>query len=682
MSCKSWWWRGDGNLTGTPGNDWLIGGRGDNTIDGLGGNDFIWAGRGDDSVDGGDGHDWIWSGRGDDTVNGGHGNDRISAGRGDDQIDGGYGNDRIYAGRGDDGIDGGDGHDYIRAGRGDDHIVAGAGNDRVRGERGDDYIDGGEGDDNLRGGRGDDEIHGGADNDHIRGGRGDDYIDGGEGDDNLRGGRGDDEIHGGADNDHIRGGRGDDHVNGGSGDDCVYGGRGDDTGVYSVSENRGSKDYYHGGRGNDVLILEMTHAEYAAAKADMDAFDFYLAQARNGWHHSAYQFDAFDLKVKGWERYEVRLTDSETVNTNAAPQAADDSVYVTTDVVPIPEVEPNDPDGQPWNETAQVIERSSFRTAPSPDVGDDSLPRVSITGTISGPLPVTGPNATDVDLFAITLMAGEKLILDIDDAFSSENPINAQLFVMDESGNVLAQNDNSLPSNGGGGSFSFFDPYLEFTDPGTGGTYYVAVSTYNNDPIAPGGEFNNLGFAPGDYTLNVSIDNPAPDLGAFVIAADSLLANDWDENGDPLSIVGVGNAVNGEVELTGTGEILFKAASNAPGSFEYTVSDGNGEQSTATVTVNGNAVTGTPLDDVLTGTAENDLFVGGEGSDTFNFATGSGTDTVADFEVGTDTLAITDGMMVTGTEQLGNDTLVNFDTGDSVLLVGVSGVTDVNDLLS
>jgi hypothetical protein len=330
--------------------------------------------------------------------------------------------------------------------------------------------------------------------------------------------------------------------------------------------------------------------------------------------------------------------------------------------------------------TAQVIERSSFHVAPSEDVGDDSLPRVTITGAIAGSLPVTGPNANDVDLFAITLQAGEKLILDIDYAFRPESQMNAQLFLMDESGKVLVEADDAPTSMGGTGSLSPRDPYLEFTDDGSGGTYYVAVSTWNNDPLGPSGKFNDFGFMPGEYVLNVSIDNPTPDLGAFVVTPDKLLANDFDADGESLVITNVGNGINGKVELINTGDILFKPGADSPGSFEYTVRDGNGGESTATVTVNGNRIVGTASDDVLAGTPEPDLFVGGDGSDTFNFSTGTGNDTIADFARGIDALAITDSMLVHDFQTLGNDTLVNFDTGDSVLLVGVSGVTDVNDL--
>jgi hypothetical protein len=560
MSCKSWWRRGDNNLTGTSGRDWLFGGRGNNTIDGRGGNDFIWSGRGDDTIDGGRGRDWIWSGRGNDTVDGGSGADRIKGGRGHDTLDGGAGNDR------------------------------------------------------------------------------------------------------------------------------VYGGSGDDRGIYSVSENSGSRDYYNGGRGTDTLVLQMTTAEYEseAVQADLLAFEEFLARPGSCWKSQSFHFKAFDLKVKNWEQYEVVLTDAPIANSgdappalpvNTTPVAENDTVTADVAADPIQEIESNDPSGLPLSGSAQVIARSSFRIAPSGDVGDDALPRVSIQGNIAGSIPIFGPAANDVDLYAITLQAGETLILDVDYAFVPDSQMNAQLFVLDASGTVLDENDNWDPDFGGGGSESPFDPYLEFTDPGSGGTYYVAVSAFNNDPD-PSGFFNDMGVMPGDYVLNVSIGNAGADLGAVVISPDTLLANDSDADGDPLAITGVGNAVNGTVELASTGEVLFKPASLSPGAFDYTVSDGKGGEATATVTVNGNPVLGTSSSETLVSTAENDLLVGRGGSDTFSFAAGSGNDTIADFTPGSDVLAIAADMGDADVQAQGSDTLVSFDSGDSVLLVGVSGVTD------
>ena len=604
MSCKSWWWRGNDNLTGTPGSDWLFGGRGDDTIDGRGGRDFVWAGRGDDTVDGGDG------------------DDRIHTGRGDDVVDGGAGDDRIYAGRGDDVAYGGDGDDRIHAGRGDDIVSGGSGDDR------------------------------------------------------------------------IFGGRGDDEIDAGSGDDRVYAGRGDDVVIHNVSDNAGSRDYYNGGRGSDVLVLQMTQAQFESAEmqADLAALDTFLARNGGCWGSRSFQFEACDLKVRNFEHYEVELTDPAPTSgvpviRQSPPQAQNDVVLVATGVTPILEVESNDPTGLPLSGAAQVIGRSSFRVEPSNDVGDDTLPRVSIQGSIAhsaDPSQVPEPNPNDVDLYAITLKPGETLILDIDYGFDPllRKSLITQLFVQDADGNVLADNYQSPVTAGGGGSTTVFDSYLEFTDPGTGGTYYVAVTSFNNDPSVTPGDFTGGGLVTGDYVLNVSIDNPSDDLGALVIDPATLLVNDADADGDALSIVGVGNAVNGDVEISSTGEILFRPTVDAPGSFEYTISDGNGGESTATVTVNGNPVSGTTSDDVLASTSDNDLFVGGGGSNTFSFASGSGTDTIADFTVGVDHLTITDGMSVADIQETSNnDTLVTFDTGDSVLLVGVSGVADPsNDL--
>ncbi|NCF80079.1 MAG: hypothetical protein GWP74_00575 [Proteobacteria bacterium] len=532
--------------------------------------------------------------------------------------------------------------------------------------------------------RGDDNLTGTSGRDWLFGGRGNNTIDGRGGNDFIWSRRGDDEIDGGDGNDFIRSGGGDDVVNGGAGNDRVYAGRGNDTGIYSVEENRDSTDYYHGGRGNDVLILQMTHAEFNSAEvqADLQAFDAFLARHTNTWSHHPFKFQAFDLKVKGWESYEIQYTDAaRSIPPNSAPVAGNDTIFVDASAGPILEVETNDPDGLPLSASAQVIERSSFRTAPDDDVGDPSLPRVSIEGNIAASIPIFGPAANDVDLYAISLDPGEKLILDIDFAFVPGSQMNAQLFLMDASGTVLAENDNAPVDAGGTGSVSPFDPYLEFTDSGSGGTYYVAVSAWNNDPDTPG-YFNDGGIMSGDYVLNVSIDNASADLGAFVISSETLLSNDSDAEGDSFAIIGVGNAINGSVELTTTGEILLKLNSDSPASFEYTISDSAGGESTATVTVNGNAVVGSSSDDVLFSTSGNDLLTGGGGSNTFTFSTGSGNDTIADFQLGSDVLAFTDVMSTPNVQAQGNDTLVNVDAGDSVLLVGVSGVTDINDLLA
>jgi Ca2+-binding RTX toxin-like protein len=80
-----------------------------------------------------------------------------------------------------------------------------------------------------------------------------------------------------------------------------------------------------------------------------------------------------------------------------------------------------------------------------------------------------------------------------------------------------------------------------------------------------------------------------------VLTAASLLANDSDVDGDSLTITAVGNATHGTVALNG-GNVVFTPAANynGPASFTYTVSDGQGGTSTATVNVTVAAVNDAP----------------------------------------------------------------------------------------
>ena len=73
---------------------------------------------------------------------------------------------------------------------------------------------------------------------------------------------------------------------------------------------------------------------------------------------------------------------------------------------------------------------------------------------------------------------------------------------------------------------------------------------------------------------------------ALVLSASSLLANDTDIDGDTLSVISVQGASHGTVSLV-SGTVRFVPAANFNGtaSFTYTVSDGHGGSSTATVSV-------------------------------------------------------------------------------------------------
>lgn len=113
---------GDDRLVGTAGRDVIRCGKGDDVVVAKGGNDYIDCGAGNDRVDGG------W---GNDEIRGGSGNDTLTGNRGDDEILGGSGRDKLTGGAGADELFGGDGVDSLRGNGGRDRLSGGAGRDTL-----------------------------------------------------------------------------------------------------------------------------------------------------------------------------------------------------------------------------------------------------------------------------------------------------------------------------------------------------------------------------------------------------------------------------------------------------------------------------------------------------------------------------------------------------------------------
>ncbi|MEZ5376910.1 MAG: hypothetical protein R2733_10400 [Acidimicrobiales bacterium] len=130
---------GDDVLVGTEGPDVICAGDGDDTITALGGDDIVYGGAGWDTINGGDGNDTIYLGPDAGAGYGDAGNDRIVGSR-----NGGYG--KFDGGDGDDvliGLDSGekDHHDMGDGRFADNLFYTGAGDDRVYGSSNADYIE-------------------------------------------------------------------------------------------------------------------------------------------------------------------------------------------------------------------------------------------------------------------------------------------------------------------------------------------------------------------------------------------------------------------------------------------------------------------------------------------------------------------------------------------------------------
>jgi hypothetical protein len=127
------------------------------------------------------------------------------------------------------------------------------------------------------------------------------------------------------------------------------------------------------------------------------------------------------------------------------------------------------------------------------------------------------------------------------------------------------------PTTGYTGSASFSYAIAD----GQGGTATATASlTVNTATNQPPIANNDSGFSTAQNT-------------ALTIGASSLLANDTDPNGDPLTITGVSGAVNGAVSFNAqTNVVTFTPTTGYIGaaSFSYAISDGRG--GTATTTAN------------------------------------------------------------------------------------------------
>src|SRR5262245_36284048 len=191
------------------------------------------------------------------------------------------------------------------------------------------------------------------------------------------------------------------------------------------------------------------------------------------------------------------------------------------------------------------------------------------------------------DVFEI--LQNTPFVLSPDDLLANDTDADGDpLFIVDW-GNA----DHITVTRLSDGSFSI-QPFANYSGPasftytisdGNGGTSTTTVS------ISVVSEDGNTPPLAVDDAVSTYEDTP------LVLAPDALVANDLDSNGDALTIVDVGDAVNGTVSIDGSGNVVFtpNANYNGPASFSYTIDDGQGGQATATVNVDVISVNDTPV---------------------------------------------------------------------------------------
>ncbi|MGF1475006.1 MAG: Ig-like domain-containing protein [Geminicoccaceae bacterium] len=243
-------------------------------------------------------------------------------------------------------------------------------------------------------------------------------------------------------------------------------------------------------------------------------------------------------------------------------------------------------------------------TFDSDDDDDDPIvagPDDPDDGGIGGPLPANVAPVAGDDAFEVA--KGTTLAIAIDSLLSNDTDANNDPLEIvstsapnvgsidfDEDGNLLYTAPDDFEgtdsftyevSDGRGGTdtaevqIGVFDPEADGEDPDGG--------TGPDGGDGPGGEVpaNQAPVAVDDTTFNMRIGS------TLLVSNSTRLRNDFDPDGDPISIVEVGEPTVGTIDFDEDGNVLYTAPPGFIGfvTFPYTVADPSGATDTAIVSI-------------------------------------------------------------------------------------------------
>ncbi|MBK9035213.1 MAG: tandem-95 repeat protein [Myxococcales bacterium] len=206
-------------------------------------------------------------------------------------------------------------------------------------------------------------------------------------------------------------------------------------------------------------------------------------------------------------------------------------------------------------------------------------PEPDYVGAAAFDYTVSDGAATDVGTVAITITPVQDAPVAVDDAATTEEDTPLVVAAATLAANDVDVDGDALTviavANPSGGTVALVAGTVTFTPApnltGTAGFDYTVSDGGRTDVGHVAITVTPVPDAPvaGDDVATTDEDTP------LMIPGATLTANDADVDGPSLTVVAVGNALNGAVDVTG-GAVTFTPATNFNGvaSFEYTVSDG------------------------------------------------------------------------------------------------------------
>ncbi len=298
--------------------------------------------------------------------------------------------------------------------------------------------------------------------------------------------------------------------------------------------------------------------------------------------------------------------------TNPAPLAEDDGVATPLDTAVVISTLMNDadPDSDPIHVSATTPPANGTVTI-NPDGTLTYAPDTGFTGTDTFTYTLSdGQGGSDTATVTVTVGVPSPTVPTATGPIPDQTgidglpitPVDLFDFMVDPNGDPLTFTATGLPAGLAIDPATGIVSGTPFSGASVDGPYTVIVTATDPDG--------------NQVTIPVifSITNPVPAAGDDSVATPQdaavtigVLANDSDPDGDPLTVTSTTAPTNGTVTINPDGSILYTpdAGYNGPDSFTYTISDGQGGTTTATVNITVGPSTGLgtdPVIDPITGT--------------------------------------------------------------------------------